>query len=303
MRLHLRGILAATFTPLHTDGELDLARIPAYVERLLGEGVAGLYVLGSTGEGLSLTSAERRSVAQAFVEAAAGRCPVLVQVGHNSLREARELAAHAQELGADAVSMNAPSYFKPPHVAALADCVAEVASAAPELPMVYYHIPALTGVELDAVAALRAMQERVPTLAGVKFTTPRVDDLQALLEAAGEDYCVLWGVDEMLLAGATAGARACVGSTYNVAMPLYIRLLDALERGDLEGARAEQQRASAMVRAMLGNGGNAAIKTTMALAGFDVGPVRLPQVAPDAATRAALEAQLRSLGFFEWGRS
>ena len=169
--------------------------------------------------------------------------------------------------------------------------------------MVYYHIPALTGVELDAVAALRAMQERVPTLAGVKFTTPRVDDLQALLEAAGEEYCVLWGVDEMLLAGATAGARACVGSTYNVALPLYLRLLSALERGDLEGARTEQQRASAMVRAMLSNGGNAAIKTTMAIAGFDVGPVRLPQVAPDAATRAALEAQLRSIGFFEWGRS
>lgn len=303
MRTPLRGILAATFTPFDASGQLELSLVAPYVERLLSEGVDGLYVCGSTGEGLSLSSAERRETAQAFVEAAAGRCPVLVQVGHNSLREAAALAAHAAEIGADGVSMNAPSYFKPPHVRALADCVAEVAQAAPALPMVYYHIPALTGVELDPVAALGAMRAGVPSLSGVKFTTPRVQDLMALLEVAGDEIDVLWGVDEMLLAGWSAGARACVGSTYNLALPLYRRLLRALEAGELEQARIEQARSCALVRALLAHGGNAAIKTGMALSGMDLGSVRLPQVAPDAETRASLAAELERIGFASWGRA
>ena len=91
----LRGLIAATYTPLHADGQLNLDRIAKLVDHLLADRVDGLYVCGSTGEGMSLSSDERRSVAQTFVEAAAGRVPVIVQVGHNSLAEARELAAHA----------------------------------------------------------------------------------------------------------------------------------------------------------------------------------------------------------------
>ena len=141
----LDGLVAATYTPLDDDGTVNASVAGPIVEHLLGSGINGLYVCGSTGEGMSLSSDERRAVAKAYVQAADGRVPVIIQVGHNSLSEARHLAEHAQEIGADVLSATCPSYFKVSDVTTLVDCMAEVASAAPELPFYYYHIPALTG--------------------------------------------------------------------------------------------------------------------------------------------------------------
>src|SRR3954451_5963504 len=104
----LVGLVAATFTPLRADGSLNLGLIPTIVDRMGRDGVAGLYVLGSTGEGVSLTSRERTAVAESFVEAARGRMPTIIQVGHNSVAEARAFAEHAQRIGADAISAMPP---------------------------------------------------------------------------------------------------------------------------------------------------------------------------------------------------
>ena len=103
MRKRFKGLIAATFTPMQADGGLNLDVAPSIVEHLRGEGIAGLYVVGSTGEGVSLTGEERRATAEAFVRAASGRMPVIVQVGHNSIAEARQLAAHAERIGASAI--------------------------------------------------------------------------------------------------------------------------------------------------------------------------------------------------------
>ncbi len=99
----LSGLIAATFTPMHEDGSVNLAPIPAIVDRLVNNEVGGLYVCGSTGEGPALTSAERRDVREAYVNATAGRIPVVVHVGHASYWEARDLAKHAAAIGADAL--------------------------------------------------------------------------------------------------------------------------------------------------------------------------------------------------------
>ena len=104
MHYRLEGLIAATFTPIDGSGSVNLGAVAPMVDQLIAEGVTGLYVCGSTGEGLSLTGAERREVAAAFIEAADGRVPVVVQVGHNSLAEAAQLADHARQAGADVIS-------------------------------------------------------------------------------------------------------------------------------------------------------------------------------------------------------
>ena len=109
---NLSGLIAATFTPMKEDGRLDLAKIPNVVEKLISEGINGLYVCGGTGEGASLTSDERKATANAFIQAASGRVPVIVQVGHNSLFEAQQLATHAARTGASAISAITPTFFK-----------------------------------------------------------------------------------------------------------------------------------------------------------------------------------------------
>ena len=89
MSARLTGLVAATFTPMQSDQAIDLDAIHVLTERLLAEGVGGLFVCGSTGEGVSMTTDERKQVAEAFISAARGRVPVIVHVGHNSLHDAR----------------------------------------------------------------------------------------------------------------------------------------------------------------------------------------------------------------------
>lgn len=299
----LTGLVAATFTPMKADGSLDLSRVPAVVDHLHRDGVSGLYVLGSTGEGVSLTTEERMVVAEAYVEAAKGRLPVVIQVGHNSLSDARALAEHAQDIGADAISAMPPEYFKPDTVELLIDALEVVTQGAPELPFYYYHIPVLTGVNLDMVEFLRIGSKRLPTLVGIKFSDRKLEELLACIEFDDGRFDILFGIDEMLLGGVAMGVRGAVGSTYNFAAPLYQRILFHVENGNMKLARRNQALAARMVKVIIEHCGRGGLKAMMALVGVDVGGHRLPLKTAAANDIDAMKKTLEEIGFFEWGRS
>jgi len=298
--LRLSGLVAATFTPFRADGALDLDRIPSVIDHVIKQGAAGLYVCGSTGEGPLLTTAEREAVAAATVKAARGRVPVVIQVGHNSLADARALAAHAQQIGADAISATPPGYFKPDSVDNFIDCLIDITAGAPQLPFYLYHIPVISGVKFDMLEFLRAAEQRLPSLRGVKFSDPNLHEMLACIEYGGGRYEILFGVDEMLLGGLAFGARGAVGSTYNFAAPLYLKVIAALDRGDLTEARRLQSLAAEMIRIILGNGGRGGLKAAMALVGADCGYNRLPTRTCTPAQRERMREQLQAIGFFEW---
>ena len=301
--LFIKGLVPAVFTPLHPDGGLNLDLVPAIVEQLITEGVSGLYVCGSTGEGPSLTREERMATAEAYINAAARRVPVIVQVGHTSLAEAKLLATHSKTQGADAVSAVPPSYFKPQSLELLLSCLEDIADAAGGLPYYYYHIPRMTAVDIDVVELLTLADKRIESFAGVKYSDSAVFELQACVSLADGRFNMLFGCDEMLLSGLAGGAHGAVGSTYNFATPLYRRVIAAFDRGDMAQARLEQGRAVDMVRTLVQFGANPAIKTTMKLIGLDCGGVRLPQLALTPNDEAALRDALSAIGFFDWGRS
>jgi N-acetylneuraminate lyase len=297
----LTGLVAATFTPFHADGRVNLDPIPAYVEYLISKGIQGMYVCGSTGEGVSLSAQERREVTEAYVKAAAGRLPVIVQVGHNSLQESKELAAHAQEVGADMISSNSPSYFKPGSVEELVGSMAELASGAPELPFYYYHIPALTGVPLDMVEFLRQGEQAIPTLVGIKFSDIFVPDFQSCFCHADGKFDILWGCDEMLLSGVVVGAAGAVGSTYSIAAPVYDEIFRAFAAGEMEAAREAMFTSVRMVKLLL-KYGRATVcmkEAILPLLGFDFGPSRLPlrKMTPQAVEE--LQAAWKAEGFLD----
>ena len=271
----LTGLVAATFTPMNGDGAIDLQRIPAVCDFVLGQGVDGLFVCGSTGESPSLTLDERMLVAQTYVEAAAKRVPVVVHVGHNSLRDARTLAAHAQQLGADAIAVVPPSYFPLTSVDVLVECLQQIAKGAPEVPLFYYHIPPITGVDLSMVELLERA-EALPTLAGIKFSAPQFEELAACVEYGSRRYNILFGCDELLLSGLMAGVDGAVGSTYNFMAPHYRRVIDAFEAGRVDEATQQQAVATGIVEEILRHGGHDAIKAAMGILGIDCGPPRLP---------------------------
>lgn len=297
--LRLKGLVAATFTPFKDNGDIHLDLIERVVDDLVNQQIAGMYVLGSTGEGLSLTFDERCQVAKTFVEKAGSRIPAIIQVGHESLRQGAQLAAHAEQIGAAAVSAMAPVYFKPASQCELIDTLIELARAAPSLPFYYYHIPALTGINVDPIDFLRQAKEAIPNLAGIKFTAPQVHQFQACLELDPQQFEIMWGTDEMLLSGLAAGAQAAIGSTYNFAAPIYHRLIQHFERGEVASANQWQARAQAIVRTFVpfGRGSQKAI---MSLIGMDLGPTRLPISTLTSEQKTKLHSELEKLGFSSW---
>ncbi len=282
------------------DARVDLDRIPSLVEHLLRDGVSALYVLGSTGEGVSLTLRERERTAATFIQAVAGRVPVVVHVGHNSLQEAQTLARHAQQAGASAISAAPPHYFKPNSARSLVDCLSVIAAGAPDLPFYYYHIPGKTGVELDLDDFLRLAALRLDSLVGVKFSDTRLHEISACTYA--ERYDFICGVDEMLLGAWMTGMRGAVGTTYNFAAPLYSRLITCCEQGRIEEARRHQARASTMIKVILKTCGRPGFKAVMGLIGQDCGPHRLPHSTAIPAQISEMHKALEAIGFFEWAR-
>lgn len=301
--LWLTGLIPAVFTPMHRDGRLNLEQVPTIVEHLIQDRATGIFVCGTTGEGMSLSSKERRAVTAAYVEAIAGRLPVIVQVGHNSLAEAGALAADALRTGATAIAAAPPSYFKPQSLDQLIGCLNKITSAAPELPFYYYHIPSVTGVHIDLVQFLQQAKEKLPTLMGVKYSAPTVYEMQACVEVDAGRFNILFGVDEMLLSGLSGGADGAVGSTYNFAAPLYHRIIEAFERGHLDEAQRYQALSAQMARLISSYGGLSALKAMMKLIDLDCGSSRLPFIALEPDVIEKLRTEMQSIGFFDWGRN
>ena len=298
----LQGLIAAVFTPMHDDVSLKLSMVEPIVEFLIKEKITGLYVCGSTGEGPSLTSEERKLTAEAYVNAARGRLPVIVQVGHQSIAEAQSLAAHARQIGADAIAAIPPAYFKIDSLDVLLDCLDIVNTAAPGLPFYYYHIPAFTGVDFDMVEFLKKGKDRLPNLAGIKFSKPMVHEFQACVAFDNQRYDILFGVDEMLTSSLAAGALGAVGTTYNFAAPLYNRIIQAFQNGEVAEAQKLQQLSVDMVRLVVRYRGMPAFKSLMKIIGFDCGPPRLPLVCLTPIEEDSLQKELKAIGFFDWAR-
>jgi len=276
------GLVAAPPTGFLEDGKVDFGVVGPLARHLHAEGVAGVFVNGTTGEGASLTVEEREELAESWQAAVPEGMRFFVHVGHNSVGEACRLAAHAERIGADAIGLMAPGFYRPVALASLVDFCAEVAAAAPSLPFYFYHMPSMNGVTLRVAAFLRAAASRIPNLAGVKFTFEAMDDFQECLAMDEGRFDVLWGRDEMLLGALATGARGAVGSTYNVAAPHYRQIVEAFEVGDLAEARELQLQAIAMINAMVATGHFfVALKSMLREQGVPISPrVRLPLANP-----------------------
>ncbi|MFT4094653.1 MAG: dihydrodipicolinate synthase family protein [Niabella sp.] len=293
------GLLAATFSTFDEDMELNLDLIPVIVDKLLSDGVKGVFVGGTNGEGLSLTTEERMAVTAAYVKAVNKRMRVFAHVGHSSIREAKKLAAHAQSVGVDAISAVAAFYFKPSSAENLADCMAAIASAAPGTPYYYYHIPAVTGISVSVTEFLKYAESKIPNLAGVKYTASTLHEYQDCLKYKNGKFDILFGYDELLLPALSMGAKAAIGSTYSFAAPLYLEIMDLFNQGRLAAAAAAQYDCIKMIKALGMYAPIPAQKQILKLAGLDLGGCRLPLMALNDEKCQGLKEYLDSIRFFE----
>jgi N-acetylneuraminate lyase len=299
----LHGLVAATHTPFHADGSLNLAIVERQAELMAKWEVGAVFIGGTTGESSSLTVEERRALAQRWSEVVRGSAlRLVVHVGANCLEDARNLAAQAEQLGAHAIAALAPCYFKPRDLDTLIASMARIAAAAPATPFYYYDIPPMTGLSHSMPDFLERAPAHMPTLAGLKFTNPDLMAYQYVLRAGGGKWDIPFGFDEHMLGALAMGAKGAVGSGFNFAAPIYQRLLRAFATGDLAAAREEQFRGVQLIKLFVAYGYMGAAKATMQMLGVDVGPARLPNTALSAEQAAKLRGDLEALGFFDWIR-
>lgn len=283
---------------MDAEGKLALTRIDEHFRYLKEQGeVDGVFICGTTGEGVSLTTAERCLMAEKWVDVADESMPVIVHVGHTSVEESRLLAGHAQQIGAFGVAAIGPFFFRPRTIDDLADHCAVIAGACPDLPFYYYHIPLLTGVNLSMPEFLIKATARIPNFAGIKYTDSNLMDFALCRDKASPKQEIFFGWDEIMLSALASGASGFVGSTYSFMAPLYRNLIDAFESGDLPEARNCQRRVQAMVKVMQENGGLPAGKAIMKIIGIDHGPPRLPLKAVNRQAFAEMEKALGGIEF------
>jgi N-acetylneuraminate lyase len=297
----LRGLVVAAHTPFNADGSLNLSVVEKQAAHYVQQRLGTIFVGGTTGECSSLTCDERRALTEQWLGVIRQRpLKAVIHVGSNCLEAARALAAHAQAKGATAIAAHAPCYFKPRDVGSLVDFMASVASAAPSLPFYYYEIPSHTGVALPPSEFLALAADRIPNLAGLKFTSNNLMDYQLCLNFRDGAFDVAFGFDEMLLAALALGAKGAVGSTYNFAAPIYHRLAEAFGRGDLAAARQEQMRSVKLIQLLARRGFMGATKAVMEMLDVPVGPARLPNATLTEVEVKDLRAALDQLGLFGW---
>jgi dihydrodipicolinate synthase/N-acetylneuraminate lyase len=204
----LKGALAASVTPLADDGaSLDEAGFGPVTDFLVAGGLDGLLALGTNGEGILLSVAERKRAAELFVEAAGGRLKVAVHAGAQTTADTVALAAHAAETGADAVAVIAPPYFPLDEASQLAHFTAAAAACAP-LPFYVYEFAVTSGYAVPP-AVVGRLRERAANLAGMKVSDRTWEQLEGYLI---EGLDVFVGFEGLIAPAVEAGAVGAVSA-------------------------------------------------------------------------------------------
>lgn len=286
--LKTKGLVAAPVTGFREDSNINVEVVGPFAAHLQKQGVSGVFVNGTTGEGMSLTVEEREALAAEWRRVLPAPMKLFVHAGHTALGDAERLARHAVSIGADAVAVMAPGFFKPAGVEGVVDWCERIAGSCPDLPFYYYHMPSMNGVEISVADFLEQAEGRISNLAGIKFTHYAMDDYLAALRFDGGRFDVLWGRDEMLLGALAMGCEGAVGSTYSIFAPLFLDLMRAFRAGQQADAGVLQARARTLIRILSNNGCFfSALKAVLRAQGVPISAkVRVPlnSLTPDAET-------------------
>lgn len=297
----IKGLIDAPFTPFGKDGEINVEPIGRYAQLLVRNGLKGVFINGSSGEGYLLTEEERMQLAEKWMEAVPEGFKVIVHVGSTCVKSSRRLAAHAARIGAWGIGAMASPFPKVNRVEELAAYCEAIAGGAPGLPFYYYHIPAFNGAYLPMVELLKAVDGRIPNFAGIKYTYESLYEYNQCRLYGNGKYDMLHGQDETILPClAMGGAQGGIGGTTNYNGKVLTGILEAWEKHDLETARELQNFAQEVINVICRYRGNiVAGKRIMKLIGLDLGLNRTPFRNLTDEEEAAMKAELEAIRFFD----
>lgn len=275
MQTRFGGVWPALLTPLDKQGKPALPIIEQLTDRLIRDGLDGLYVVGSTGQWPLLTFAERCAIAERVSAATAGRIPIMIHVGAVSTEESVALARHAESIGAAAVSAVAPIYFS--HSADVVFGHYRAIGAATGLPLFVYHLSQTNQLAIGPEDYVRRLLE-LPNIAGMKITDRDLYTFGLIHAFAGERLQLFSGADEVMCQAVLSGSIGAIGTFYNVWGPACQKARQAVLGGDVAGGTAFMLRFQTAIAQVLQSGSVwAFLRQAVQLKyGLDVGLPRAP---------------------------
>ncbi|MFA5649576.1 MAG: dihydrodipicolinate synthase family protein [Proteiniphilum sp.] len=296
----IKGLIVAPFTPFDKKGEVDHGPIADYAAMLQKNGLIGVFINGSSGEGYMLTVEERLKLAEKWVSVAPEGFKVIVHVGATCIKDSFQMARHAQEIGAFGTGAMASPFPKAGRVEELVKYCEEIACGAPDLPFYFYHIPALNGVFLPMLPFLKAADGRVPNLAGIKYTFESLYEYNQCMLYENGKFDMLHGQDETILpALVMGGARGGISGTGSYVGKSLVGVIDEYNRGNLEKAVDHQNFAQEVINVIARYRGNiVAGKRIMKLLGLDLGINRTPFQNISDSEESLIKSELDAIDFF-----
>lgn len=283
----LEGIYPALVTPFTETGMIDEKALCAIIDDLLGKGIQGFYVGGSTGESLLMSKDERKSVLKLVVEHVNRRVKVLAHIGCFYTQDSIELAEYAASLNVDAISSLPPFYYKFT-LAELTQYYLDIVQAVP-MPMIVYNAPALTGVSFDSDNIKNIFQNE--NVIGLKYTSYDLYQMQRMI-ARNPKKIIINGHDELFLSTLAIGTQCAIGSTFNFMAEKFIKIKSNFESGNLYKARKLQDEANTVIEALIQVGVFRGVKGILNLIGLSGGNCRKPFAPLTAAEMKQLEKVL-----------
>lgn len=295
MKCDLHGVIPAMLTPFTEGGkQVDLQRACDIAAHLAGQGVHGLFVGGTTGEGMLMNLDERKSLLEAIVSTVGDSVKVIAHTGALDTPHSIELTKHAAHAGAAAAAVVAPSFYRYDEVALRAHFTA-VAQSSPEFPVLLYNLPGATKNPLSPGLVIE-LAETVDNIVGIKDSGGRMQLLNSMLARRPEGFVIINGVDEYSLQALMTGADGSVASTANVVPEIFLELFRQVREGDRQGAWDTQKRLSSACALFQYGAMVAYYKEALRLRGVDAGFVRPPQRELTEAEKKSLRQGMKAAG-------
>lgn len=269
------NLFAATFCPLKNDFTLNTGIVGEYGTFLKSSGLKGVFVNGSTGNFVSLSTDERMELIEAWATDKPTDFQIINHVGHLNLFEAKKLTTHSKDL-VNGIAAIYPFYFLPRNINKVIEYCSQIAECAPHLPFYYYHIPVLTNINIDILEFTKAARKEIPNFKGIKFTDNNLDEYESL-QKHFDSLEFMYGVDEQFAQSYMRGANGWVGSTYNFLSPIFYQIKEAIDNDNINHAMTLQHKVIEVIN-MLNelSGYHGAAKSFLKILGLDLGPSRFP---------------------------
>ena len=284
-----QGVIPAFYACYDDLGAVSATKVRELTRYLIGKGVKGLYVGGSSGECIYQSVEERKLVLENVMAEARGKVTIIAHVACNNTADSQELARHAEGLGVDAIAAIPPIYFHlPPY--GIAGYWNDISAAAPSTDFIIYNIPQLAGVSLTP--SLLAEMQKNPKVIGVKNSSMPTQDIQMWKDQGGSNFVVMNGPDEQLVSGLAIGATGGIGGTYAVMPELFIKARELFCAGNPTGAFAIQNDICRIIYKMCAAHGNMydVVKAILRKHGVDCGGIRKPLPSMNQEDTAIVEA-------------